>query len=185
VSEVQCYIRWHTGNVGVLFVNSYCTLMWREWSQYLELDFICRIWYSAWYCDSLICILNRHLALDLGSWSHAPDGGVRKFDDAAHLWVTPLRVRYYDTKKRWVGSQDLYFWELGCHNTKSTIWPWRPHRTITPSSITPHTVGRWPQNLFHSLTNILTHQPMRRKLQCHSRFHVRHRRPSRTHKFMI
>ena len=113
VSEVQCDIRWHTGNMGVLFVNSYSTLMWREWSQNLELDFICRIWYSVWYHDSLICILNRHLALDLGSWSHAPDGGVREFDDAAHLWVTPLRVRYYDTKKRWVGSQDLYFWELG------------------------------------------------------------------------
>ena len=126
VSEVQCDIRWwHTGNVGVLFVNSYSTLMWREWSQNLELDFICRIWYSVWYHDSLICILNRHLALDLGSWSHAPDGGVREFDDAAHLWVTPLRVRYYDTKKRWVGSQDLYFWELGC-------WSLQKHLLIPP-----------------------------------------------------
>jgi hypothetical protein len=40
--------------------------------------------------------------------------------------VTPLRVRYYDTKKRWVGSQDLYFWELGCYTALTTDGSWSP-----------------------------------------------------------
>jgi hypothetical protein len=59
--------------------------------------------------------------------------------------------------------------------------PW----TITPSSVTPPTEGRWPSNLFQSLPHVDTHQPMCRQLQSHSRFHVRHRRPSRTHEFTI
>jgi hypothetical protein len=55
--------------------------------------------------------------------------------------------------------------------------------TITPSSITSPTDGRWPPNLFQPLPNIHTHHLMHRQLQCHSCSHVRSRRPSRTHEF--
>jgi hypothetical protein len=64
------------------------------------------------------------------------------------------------------------------HNTTMAT-----HRPITPSSISPPTHGRSPSNLFYSLLNIPTHHPMRRQLQCHSRLHVRSRRPTRTRKF--
>jgi hypothetical protein len=55
--------------------------------------------------------------------------------------------------------------------------------TVTPPSTSPPTHGRSTSNLFYSLHNVPTYHPMRRQLQCHSRLHVRHRRPSRTHEF--
>jgi hypothetical protein len=57
--------------------------------------------------------------------------------------------------------------------------------TVSPPSTSPPTHGRSTSNLFYSLHNVPTYHPMRRQLQCHSRLHVRHRRPSRTHEFTI
>ena len=67
------------------------------------------------------------------------------------------------------------------HNTKKHNTTMATHRPIKPSSISPPTHGRSPSNLFYSLLNIPTHHPMRRQLQCHSRLHVRSRRPTQTH----
>jgi hypothetical protein len=102
--------------------------------------------------------------LSVSSTAHAQP--IHLVDGPTHQPTENLRK--YKTQKAW------------CDHDK-----WQPPWMITPSSITPPTVGRWPPNLFHSLTIILTHQPMCRQLQSHYRFNVRHRRPSRTHTYTI